>query len=449
MALESIIAITFILIAISVAYYFRRNDEFALLIVLFFVATGLNRYLTVVSGENEWVNVKYAYSIFYFDDVLALEALNLFLLGTGVFVLCYIMFNKTKPASPIAEDSYFSLSSFLHQKKKFILYLFVAFIFINSIATGALGAAENIAYGNSYAFLFRLALGGIILLAFMVYKNMRFGNQFFMKSIMSAVLIFSAYISYNPGLRFQFLSWMIALAILYLKDASPAKKIRSYALGGFAVLLFFSLAGVARYQNVNHLTWEEKYELAMERASTTEDQNMLDGFMMVLQVYPEQLDFHYGLEHLEIFVRPIPRSLWPEKPVGGYANKLGLNEGTFQGTVGISQSIYGTFYGEGGIIGIILFSILYAIIFIWLFRYANRYQSDIRYLLKGIIIASAVPILRGGDIPGIIAFIGMSYWPVFLVLYQYGKFLKSLKRRHLPREIPANFQPFIFKSKTT
>ena len=152
---------------------------------------------------------------------------------------------------------------------------------------------------------------------------------------------------------------------------------------------------------------------------------MLDGFMMVLDVYPKHLNYSYGMEHFEILLRPIPRKLWPGKPVGGYANKLGLNDYKNAGTVGISQTIYGTFYGEGGVMGIIILSIIYGWLFVKLFRYTYRYNSDVHWLLKGIIIASFVPILRGGDLPGIIAFIGMSYWPVFLFLYQYNKFLKE------------------------
>lgn len=113
--------------------------------------------------------------------------------------------------------------------------------------------------------------------------------------------------------------------------------------------------------------------------------------------------------------------------MGGYANKLGLNDYQNSGTVGISQTIYGTFYGEGGVIGIIIFSILYGWIFVKLKRYSERYHSEMRYLIKGMIIASIVPILRGGDLPGIIAFVGMSYWPIFILLYQYNTLAKQLK----------------------
>ena len=56
---------------------------------------------------------------------------------------------------------------------------------------------------------------------------------------------------------------------------------------------------------------------------------------------------------------------------------------------------------------------------------AARYNSDLYWLIKGIILASFIPILRGGDLPGIVAFIGMSYWPVFVMIYLYNKHLKK------------------------
>ncbi|CAN5398457.1 hypothetical protein BH23BAC1_BH23BAC1_21060 [soil metagenome] len=424
MDIEFIKVGSILLTFIVIIYFFKKNDEFLIILAFFFLSTGLNRYSTIIKGDLDWVRVNYAYSIFSLDDTLALEALNLFFWGTITFTLSYVFFNsenKRIAYKHIDDNNFFR--KFLDKKKPLIIYLFVLFIIINSFTAVILKGAENIAYGNSYFFLFGLAIGGIFLLIFMIYRKLDFKNNLLLKSLLLIILIYSAILSYNPTLRFQFLSWMIALGYLILKDASPMKKARLYIVGGFVLIIFFSLAGVARYQNLNSLSWDEKYYLALERATATEDQNMLDGFMMVLQVYPQELEYHYGMEHLEILMRPIPRALWPSKPVGGYANKLGLNDAE-KGTVGISQTIYGTFYGEGGILGILIFSITYGYFFVKLFRYANRYSSDMKYLLRGIILASVIPILRGGDIPGIIAFIGMSYWPIFLILYQYNKYLK-------------------------
>ncbi|MEB3338131.1 MAG: hypothetical protein VKJ46_11755, partial [Leptolyngbyaceae bacterium] len=38
-------------------------------------------------------------------------------------------------------------------------------------------------------------------------------------------------------------------------------------------------------------------------------------------------------------------------------------------------------------------------------------------LARSILCASLVPLLRGGDLPGIVAWIGMSFWPCFLLIW--------------------------------
>ncbi len=289
MNLETIILLSIFLFLISFSYFLKNNDEFPLLVFIFFAATGLNRYHSVLIGDVNWIKVSYAYSIFSLDDALALEALNLFLLGSFFLIISYIFYNKNNRSLRIKYDDDNQFYSFLLLKRNFIIGLFIFFIFINAFTNKILSEAENIAYGNSYAFLFRLAIGGLILLIYLLYKKIEFKKNFLVKSTFLFLLVFSAFLSYNPTLRFQFLSWIIALGVLILKDTPAFSKLRIYIIGSFAVLVFFSLAGVARKYDLSSLSWEESYELALERAVTTEDQNMLDGFMMVLQVYPAEL----------------------------------------------------------------------------------------------------------------------------------------------------------------
>ncbi len=430
MSFELIVFLTIILVLIAVAYFFLTNDEFPIIIPAFFIATGILRYNAVVKGLTEYVRVNYAYSIFEMNDELAFRALNLFFLGTTIFFFSYIIFSSTKSGYPKAVDNQNLFLEFLSKWRLIIIALFGFFLLVNSYMKVVLSGASGIAFGYGYFFLFRLAIGGVILLVFQLYANISFQQHLPLKVVVLVVLIMAAYASYNPTTRFQFLSWMIALGIFIMKDKSPITKFRTYAILGTAVIFFFAIAGNSRTVKVENLTFQENIDLAFYRLTIAEDQNMLDGFMMVLQVYPKLLDYHLGGEHLEILMRPIPRAIWPEKPVGGYVNKLKLNENIPDTTVGISQTIYGSFYGEGGVGGIIIFSFIYGAMFFGFLRYAKRYDSHMQFILKGLIIASLIPLLRGGDLPGIVAFVGMSYWPVFLFLFYYNKFLKTKKIKY-------------------
>ncbi len=420
MSISLIEILTYFLILMALRHFIRYNDEFLFLPLLFFFSTGIERYNAVVNGKAEWVNVAYNFNIFTpVTNDKAMWALQLFFGGTAIFVISYQSFNKRLPYPNFYHDNPILFAEFIQIKRRFILYGFLFFLVVKTIFGGMISGP--IALGNSYFLLFGMAVASFILLGFLAYRNNSKN-----KILYFVLMAYGIIISYNPSQRFQFLSWMVAIGIIALQNFSPKKKIKYYLIGGVFVLLFFSLAGVARKSNLKQMSFSEMYEAAMERSDSKEDQNMLDGFMMLLDVYPQHLNYAYGMDHFEILLRPIPRKLWPGKPKGSYINKLGLSDAN-KGTVGISPTIYGTFYAEGGLIGIIIISIIYGWLFVKLFRYTYRYNSDMQWLLKGIIIASFVPILRGGDLPGIIAFIGMSYWPVFLFLYQYNKFLERKK----------------------
>ncbi len=410
---------------IALAYFFKRNNEILFLPIFFFWSTGISRYVAIESGKANWAIVNYTMDIFTFSLEKADQALALFFIGTIVFFFSFIFFSsliipKIKPI-----DSYPIFREFILSKSSFIIRLFIIFLIVNTLFRSM--RSGSLAYGNSYFMLFGMAIGGLILLMYILYRHLSFSYDGVKKTFYLFLILYSAALSYNPNQRFQFLSWLIAIGILITQFLNTFAKFKYYLAGGMLVVIIFSIAGVSRNNNLSEMSVAEIYDAAMNRYETTEDQNMLDGFMMVLDVYPEYLDYSYGMEHLEILMRPIPRQLWAGKPVGGYHNKLGLNDINSGRTVGISQTIYGSFYGEGGFPGIIILSILYGLFFTLVFNYTDRYDSDMKWLLRGVTVAWILPLLRGGDLPGIVAWLGMSYWPVFWILIQYNKHLKTLK----------------------
>lgn len=411
-----------ILLAIAFFHYRRHNDEFLFLPVLFFYTTGIQRFMAVAEGKANWVSVNYTRNIFTaMTEAKAMEAMGYFALGTVLLFFSYRFYNHRLPHRADAVDNDEVFNAFIQQKKGLILGLFIVFAILFTITRGLIGG--SVALGQSYFLLLPMALGGLILLAFLVYRSYTWQENAGIKALYLGLMVYAISMSYNPSQRFQFLSWMIALGILVTRRYNPMQKVKYYVAGAIVVLFFFSLAGVMRKSNVWQMSYGQMWETAFERSSSKEDQNMLDGFMMIMDVYPTHLDWAMGMEHFEIVLRPIPRALWPGKPMGSYINKLGLSDAR-KGTIGISPSIYGTFWAEGGLFGIIICSILYGWVLIRINRYNEQYNSDLYWILKGIVLASFIPIMRGGDLPGIIAFIGMSYWPVFVIVYQYNKFLR-------------------------
>jgi hypothetical protein len=215
-------------------------------------------------------------------------------------------------------------------------------------------------------------------------------------------------------MRFQFLGWCVAVTIILASGQSFLRRAQVLVIGLVGAVALFAVAGALR--NAEEPTVELE-QSAWERFAFAQDANMLDGFALLQQVYPEMLDYSYGREHLEILERPIPRAWWPGKPVGGYMNKLGIVTADSGFTLGISPSLFGSFYQEGGLVGVVLLSIIYGFGFGRLVSFTTRIVPLGGLLLRGILAAAIVPLLRGGDLPGIYAWFGMSFWPCLLLLW--------------------------------
>jgi len=111
---------TILFLAYSVYYFLRRNDELPVLVVLFLIATGLMRYGAVISGKSEWVNINYQLAIFNLNDDLALRALDLFLLGTTLFVISYAISSRFIPKRNY-NDSEQLFNAYLYSNRKKIV----------------------------------------------------------------------------------------------------------------------------------------------------------------------------------------------------------------------------------------------------------------------------------------------------------------------------------------
>jgi hypothetical protein len=315
-----------------------------------------------------------------------------------------------------------------------VFALGVICILISLLARRSVGV--QIASGKSMAFevssylsLFSLSLVGVAILIAALWKSGAFqpGGESFLASLLFVVII---YLTFQPGMRFQFLGWFVATTIILSSGQSVVRRAQVLAIGLVGAVAMFTVAGALRNDEDPTVELEQS---AWERFAFAQDANMLDGFVLLRQVYPRLLNYSYGGEHLEIFERPIPRAWWPDKPVGGYMNKLGIITADTGFTLGISPSLFGSFYQEGGLVGVLLLSIIYGFGFGRLVSFSTRIVPLGGLLIRGILAAAIVPLLRGGDLPGIYAWFGMSFWPCFLLLW--------LRRHEFFTRIP-NWQQF-------
>jgi hypothetical protein len=447
---ESIRILFWLLVVAYIIYFLQRNDEFLSVVLLFFYSSGLNRWFLIQSKKANYVYVAYARNIFEMNDMIGQAALNYFFWGTATLSITYMLIQYMTPKVKKKIDDNDTMRYYIKTRQSTIVTLFIVFLGFNVVISGqltqALAGGAGQSMGLSYYIYFGFALGGLILLLFLAFRSLNPKTNGSSRMIFGALIILGGYLTYDISARFRFLSWIVSVGIVLSKKLGPLRKLLVFAVGGSIASLVFSYAGAIRLQHVKEMNFEQQLEVAYERMGSAEDQNMLDGLMMIMQVYPTYLDHAHGMEHFEILLRPIPRAIWAGKPVGSYINKLHLNDNMANGaTVGISPTLYGSFYAEFGLLGIIGFSILYAWGFVRLFRYSQKYGSELNFIIRGMVISSTIPLLRGGDLPGIIAFVGMTYWPVVIFLYQYNAFLDKIGMERQYKQMELNTAENILK----
>ena len=407
----TLVTIQLILIVVNAIWMLQRNDELPLLVSCFTGYISSYRYWAVASGNGEWVNI----TNFGFEPITnegALSALGQIILGEICLLAAYMLQQKNR-LPIIVPFSDYPFLAWLRPRVFFIgLMCLPLVVIVRGRIAAQTGAGQSLAFQVSgYLFLFPMLLIGVATLIFCLWK---FGGLTSLLHRFISLLILSgvAYLTYNPTSRFQFLAWIIAGGVILSSSYRAKTRLITFAVTAVLALSLFAMAGALRTVQ----SGEALDQAAVQRAFSAEDANMLDGFVLMQQVYPQRLSYTYGMGHMEILMRPIPRSLWPSKPVGGYMNKLGLTiDGG--GTLGISQSLFGSLYEEGGTLGVVILSMTYGTILAKIVNYSVYIQPFASIMVRAILCACLVPLLRGGDLPGIYAWFGMAFWPCFLVLW--------------------------------
>ena len=402
------------LVIVGIIWMLRRNDEIPLLISTFLLYCGSYRYWAVTSGISRgWVKlVNFGFEPI--DDQKALMALLVIIFGEICLTGFYMLFQREQLPIWKITTTPFPLPPRWSGRILMggLVCMGVTIVARNQLAA-LLRTGRSLGFEiSAYLFLFPLALVGIATVVMCVWKFDGF-RSIFSKVLALFILVSVASLTFAPSGRFQFLGWLVAAGVIFSANFRPRRRLLLLSTLAVVAIALFATAGALRNPansiNLNQAAWE--------RAFSAEDANMLDGFVLLQEVYPERLPFRLGMEHIEVLMRPIPRALWPGKPVGGYMNKLGLIDANTGFTLGISPTLLGSFYAEGWLIGMVFFSCVYGYCFAKLVMWSARLHPFAGVLIRAVICAALIPLLRGGDLPGIYAWIGMGFWPCFLVLW--------------------------------
>ncbi|XHR26754.1 MAG: hypothetical protein ACFUZC_12440 [Chthoniobacteraceae bacterium] len=406
-------SVHFLFFLLGLFWFLRRNDEIPLLISAFLFYISTYRYWAVQHNLSGWVVINnLGFSVI--DAESALEALKLIMLGHGILLGTY-MYVQDKQVGNLRFDLPRKFESWIRNRLFVLILLAIPIVYFSRASVlEQVQAGRNMGFEVSkYLVLLPMMLVGVGCLTILLWKFGAFKSTG-QKAMAALALIVLAQNTFNVTGRFMFLGLLMVGGIILSLGCSSRQRL--LILGGVfgATLAIFMVAGAMRNRNDQE---DALQNVAWQRAISGEDANMLDGFVMLRQIYPARLNWSYGKEHFDILLRPIPRALWPGKPVGSYMNKLRLITKDDGFCLGISPSLFGSFYQEGGVYGIVLLSMIYGLGIAKLVVWSTRIHPFSGVLVRALLCASIVPLMRGGDLPGIFAWFGMSFWPCALILW--------------------------------
>ena len=304
--------ITYILLVICGIYYQKKDSILPLILIFSFFSSGLSRFNAVaVKRSAGYVRVA-GWDIFEMNDELALICLNLFCLGTVLLIGFFMIYNNLYYKKDVPQyDTNEQFKKFVAKNRVFIIVL--------SLSYFAILAGRQLLYAISFSYGFYAPFGaiGVIICIFFMLQTFDKLGYVFVSILLVGYMLFIASLIITAFVRFSLIGWVVPIGIAVLSKIKPGLRLFFVVFGGGIVLIGFSVLGVMR--NAKDATASELITKSVERLLVSEDSNMLDGFMMAYQVVPNLLDYQYGLNHSEILTRPIPRSVWPNKPSGGYA----------------------------------------------------------------------------------------------------------------------------------
>lgn len=408
--------ITYIILAFNAAaaiYFFIKKECAVPLFLALFNIFVEYRLFSLKAGYSDWVEFDYVIP-FKWNFEIAFEVSDLILMGASIMIYGFMLFYR-EPKVKI-NDSNIILRTFILTKRNQIIYGLVFFGFLSFLLSGS---------STAYATLIKLGNTSFIIFFFLLIVADDSGKA---ESKMFSIALFVAlaYITYDTALRFQFLGWMIPVGYYITRNIKPGKKVALSVVGIFAIMVVFSAAGVLRYKKMSDLSISALFSESVDRLKIADDVNFIDGFMMMYQVYPDQLPYGYGQEHLNVLLRPVPRSLWPGKPLASWVRNVEARHGWYnESSAGFSPTIWGVFYAEGGFYGIIICSVIWSWFLAWLYRSFSYFKSDLSIFLVAILLVCMIPIFRSGDLAGDFAIVLMSFWPMIVFVRMYKKFVKK------------------------
>ena len=187
--------------------------------------------------------------------------------------------------------------------------------------------------------------------AILVQKRQSFGRRM----ITTVFLLFMFLQAFNSGTRSKLVEVFLPVAAaVYWRFPLPMKRrALLFGLPALAVLGLLWSAATVLGRNDGNLDWENAADAEYVGFE------MFRELLYLVEAVPEPLPYRYGRTYFVQLVNPIPRAVWPSKPIDDAGLELAKVKGMVSGGdayLTVSPGLIGEMYWNGGLIGIAMVS---------------------------------------------------------------------------------------------
>lgn len=234
-------------------------------------------------------------------------------------------------------------------------------------------------------------------------------------------LVAFIFLASGTGTRGPFVLALVAVFLIWLYEQRLRWPNWRVVGPGIVAILLFSAVGLDRGAAVRQILFED----TAVRNSYTEEMRFLEGMDFGNLQYLEYLvyavphrtgTYSYFVENLQLFTEPIPRALWPGKPVGQPIRFYSLFDYGYP--IGMTNSVPGAGYQALGFLGVILWASMFGYIWGRIYEaFVARHQSNIKVLGFMIFLPLSMLAFRDGTLLSIARFGMFLVFPVLLLWF--------------------------------
>lgn len=281
------------------------------------------------------------------------------------------LFSKPRRVAEISQTRFFWVNMGILSVSILLVLAYLNTInFFSSLSSFGLSAKRMFVVGdvagNTTTFMyFRMASDfiAVVTILYLAELQSRASNSARRRLALLGLFVLACLTPFVASARGEIIYLFFSLLAVhhYLRKRIGLNRVMIYLAAAFMILGFMGEMRKQAYQRINHGYTDETFALTDVMHTLAYNAHFLGvgKTAVVVAQIPEKHDFLLGSSYVSLFIAPIPRTLWPEKPVVRIGRFVGVElyeRGSFSG---VPPGLYGEAFLNFGWIGLMVMPFLF------------------------------------------------------------------------------------------